>query len=71
MPSESLPDVSSEQLQAHKLAAQELVKYCEEFSRWRKTKRGSAAFERSLRARDTLGGPPMKKPDPSAPHSTG
>jgi hypothetical protein len=70
MPSDSLPDLSAEQKFARKLAAQELAKYCQEFSRWRKTKRGSAALDKSLRAQGTLAAPPMKKPDTPAPHSS-
>ena len=70
MPSESLQDLSPEQKFARKLAAQELAKYCQEFSRWRKTKRGSAALDNSLPAQSTLGPPPIKKPDPSAPNSS-
>jgi hypothetical protein len=70
MPSDSLPDLSPEQKFARKLAAQELAKYCQEFSRWRKTKRGSAAMDKSLRAQGTLVAPPMKKPDTPAPRSS-
>jgi hypothetical protein len=70
MPSDSLPELSPEQKFARKLAAQELAKYCQEFSRWRRTKRGSAALDKSLRAQGTLGPPPLKKPDSPAPHSS-
>lgn len=70
MPSESLPELSPEQKFAHRLAAQELAKYCEEFSRWRRTRRGSAALNKSLPAQGTLGQPPVKKPAPAAPHSS-
>jgi hypothetical protein len=70
MPSGSLPDLTPEQKFARKLAAQELAKYCQEFSRWRKTKRGSAALDKSLRAQGALAPPPMKKPDTPAPHSS-
>jgi hypothetical protein len=69
MASNSLPDLSPEQEFARKLAAQELAKYCQEFSRWRKTKRGSATLEKSLRTQGTLAPPPMKKPGTPAPHS--
>jgi len=68
MPSESFPDLSSEQESAHKIAAQELARYCQDFSRWRKTKRGRAASEKSQPAQGVLV-PPMKKPDPGVPHS--
>jgi hypothetical protein len=70
MSSYSLPDSSPEQEFARKLAAQELAKYCQEFSRWRKTKRGSAALDKSLRTQGTLAPPPVKKPDTPVPHSS-
>ena len=70
MPSDLLADLSPEQQFARKLAAQELAKYCQEFSRWRKTKRGSATPDKSLRAQGTLLPPRMKKPAPAAPHSS-
>ena len=62
MPSESVHDFSPEQEFAHKLAAQELAKYCQEFSRWRKTKRGSAALGKPLPVQSMQEPPPMKKP---------
>jgi hypothetical protein len=37
---DSLPHLSSEREFAYKLAAQELAKYCEEFSRWRESEKG-------------------------------
>jgi hypothetical protein len=70
MPSDSLPDLSPEQEFAHKLAAQELAKYCQEFSRWRIRKRGRAASEKSQRVQGMLIPPPLKKPDPRAPLSS-
>jgi hypothetical protein len=70
MPSDTSPDSSPEQSFAHKLAAQELAKYCQEFSRWRRTKRGSAALEKSLPAQGAPGPISPKKSDPPAPHST-
>jgi hypothetical protein len=70
MPSDTLPDLSPEQKLARKLAARELAKYCQEFSRWRKTKQGSAALNNSLPAQGTLGPIPMKEPDSPAPHSS-
>jgi hypothetical protein len=70
MLSDFLPELSPEQEKAHKLAAQELAKYCEEFSRWRKTKRGSAASEKSLRARGMPVPPPTKKPGSPVPNSS-
>ena len=70
MPSESPADLSPDQIFARKFAAQELAKYCQEFSRWRKTKRGSAALNKSLPAQGTQGAPPMKEPEPPAPRSS-
>ena len=70
MPSESVADLSPEQKFARKLAAQELAKYCQEFSRWRKTKRGSAALDKSLPVQGPQGPPPMKKPATSPPQSS-
>jgi len=52
MPSESLSDLSAEQVSAHKFAARELARYCQEFSRWRKTKRGAIALDRVRRLKD-------------------
>jgi hypothetical protein len=70
MVSDSL-HLSPEQEFAHKLAAQELAKYCQEFSRWRKSKGCSAASEKSQRAPGgMLVSPAMKKPDPPVPHSS-
>ena len=50
MASDSLPDLSPEQEFAHKLAAQELAKYCQEFSRWRK-QNGAVQPRKNLSAR--------------------
>jgi len=69
MPSESFPDSSPEQVFARKLAAQELAKYCEEFSRWRKTRAGSAALDKGL-AQTTLEPFPLQKRDAPLPHSS-
>ena len=68
MPSESFPDLSSEQEFAHKIAAQELAKYCQDFSRWRRAKRGRAALEKSQPEQGVMD-PPLKKPDPAIPQS--
>jgi hypothetical protein len=70
MPSDSFPDLSSEEELARKLAAQELAKYCQEFSRWRKTKRGRAILDRPLPAPGTPGTPAVKEPDSPAPRSS-
>ena len=64
---DSLADLSPDQAYAHKVAVQQLAKYCQEFSCWRKTKRASAALDKSLRAQ-TLLGPSAKKPAPPAQH---
>jgi len=70
MPSDALPELSPEQNSARKLAAKELAKYCQEFSRWRKTKRGSAAVDSSPRERSRLEVPSMQEPEqPSSPTS--
>jgi len=37
MESYSYPDLSPEYSNAHKIAARELAKYCQEFDRWRTT----------------------------------
>jgi hypothetical protein len=70
MTSDPLPDFSSEQEFAHKLAAQELAKYCQEFSRWRMRKQGKAALQESQPPQGILAPSPRKKPDPSIPHSS-
>jgi len=70
MPSDSFPDLSPEEKLARKLAAQELAKYCQEFSRWRKTKRGAAALNKPSPAHGPLSPSPMKKADPPSPHSS-
>lgn len=70
MPSGFPADLSPEQELARKLAAQELAKYCQEFSCWRKTKRGSAALDKSSPLQGTQGPLSMKKPDSPAPHSS-
>ena len=50
MPFDTLPELSPEQNFARKLAARELARYCQEFARWRQTKRASAAVDNSLAA---------------------
>jgi hypothetical protein len=70
MPSEFIPDLSPGQKCARRLAAQKLANYCQELSRWRETKRGSAALDKSPRAQRTLAPPPMKNPDSPAPPSS-
>jgi len=70
MLSDSSSELSAEEKLARKLAAQELAKYCQEFSCWRRTKRGRAIMDKPLPAPGTLGSPPMKESDPPAPHSS-
>ena len=42
MEPDSIPDLSPERAYAHRVAAEELVKYWQEFGHWRKAKRGTA-----------------------------
>ena len=70
MPFDTLPDLSPEQNFAHKLAAQELAKYCQEFSRWRKTRRGSAAVENSPAGRCRLEVASRKEPEQPSSRSS-
>ena len=51
----SYPDLSPEYSKAHKIAAKELVKYCQEFDRWRTTaERRSAGPAQDPRRRGML-----------------
>ena len=50
MPSDPLSHLSPEQESAHKLAARELAKYCQDFSRWRESKGGQSSLEKNLSA---------------------
>jgi len=51
----SYPDLSPEQAYAHKLAAKEFVKYCQELDRWwRRTERHSAGLAPDPRRRGML-----------------
>jgi hypothetical protein len=70
MLSESPANLSPDQIFARKFAAQELAKYCQEFSRWRKTKRASAALDKSSILQGPQGPLSMKKPDSPVPHSS-
>jgi hypothetical protein len=69
MESDSYPDLSPEQLYAHKVAAKELVKYCEEFARWRTAKWGRARSVQSPRMRENLVPRLNEKPGPPEPYS--
>jgi hypothetical protein len=70
MTSDSLPHLSPEQEFAHKLAAQELAKYCQEFSRWRKSKGGQCSLRKISAPAEYAALASLKKPDPPAPHSS-
>jgi len=51
----SYPDLSPEYFNAHKIAARELVKYCQEFDRWRITvERRIAGLSQDPRRRGML-----------------
>ena len=70
MPSDNLPDLSPEQQFARKLAAQELARYCQEFSHWRKTRVGRAAQGSFLPEQLARGAASLQKPQPrSSPTS--
>ena len=69
MASNSLPDLSPEYAYAHKIAAKELAKYCQEFARWRTAERVSACLIQSPRKQGMLVMPLTEKPDPPVPHS--
>jgi hypothetical protein len=68
MASNSLPDLSPEHANAHKIAARALAKYWQEFARWRTADRVSAGSLRPLRPQGMLVTPLTKKPDPSVTH---
>jgi GH24 family phage-related lysozyme (muramidase) len=63
MLSDPLPHLSPEQISARQLAARELAKYCQDFARWRKTKRGRAAMDNPLVTRRVAEVAPVKKPE--------
>jgi len=50
----SYPDLSSEYSDAHKIAARELIKYCQEFERWRTAERCSTGPAQDPRRRGML-----------------
>jgi len=68
MPSDSLSRLSPEQEFAHKLAAQELAKYCQDFSRWRESSGGQYSLERISAPTGYAGSASLNKPDPPVPH---
>jgi len=56
----SYPDLSPEYFNAHKIAAKELAKYCQEFDRWRTAERRSAGLAqdpRRVSRRESASGP--------------
>jgi hypothetical protein len=69
MTSDSLPNLSPEQEFAHKLAARELAKYCQELSRWRKSKGGQSSLGKVSAPVGCAGSASLKKPDPPISHS--
>jgi hypothetical protein len=64
MVSNSLPHLSPEQEFAHKFAAHELAKYCQEFSSWRKSKDGQCSLGRISAPTGYAGIASLKKPAP-------
>ena len=50
----SYPDLSPEYSYAHKIAAKELLKYCQEFDRWRASMRPYEALAKDPRRRGLL-----------------
>jgi hypothetical protein len=68
MPSDSLSHLSPEQESAHKLAAHELAKYCQDFWRWRKSKEGQCSLGRISAPGGYAGIASLKKPAPAVPH---
>jgi hypothetical protein len=70
MTSDSLPNLSPEQEFAHKLAARELAKYCQELSRWRKSKGGQCSLGKVSAPAGYAGDTSVKKPAPAVPHSS-
>jgi hypothetical protein len=63
------PNLSPEQEVAHKLAAQELAKYCQELSRWRRSKGGQCSLRKVSAPAGHAGKAILKKPVPAVPHS--
>jgi hypothetical protein len=50
----ALPDLSPQYFSAHKIAAREMVKYCQEFDRWLAAERFSAGLTQDPRRRGML-----------------
>ena len=70
MSSDSSPNLSPEQEFAHKLAAQELAKYCQELSRWRRSKRGQCSLGEVSSPAVRTGKATPKKPAHPVPQSS-
>jgi hypothetical protein len=61
---DSYPDLSPEYSYAHKIAAKELAKYCQEFDRWRTAERRSDVPTQDPRRRGMLVPHPAGTPAP-------
>jgi hypothetical protein len=69
MESNSLPDLSPEHSYAHKIAAKELAKYCQEIARWRTAQRVSSGLVHSPQRREIPVPRLNGKPGPLEPRS--
>jgi len=65
MASDSHPELSPEYSHAHKIAARELAKYCQEFDRWRTAERCLVGLAPDPRKRGMLAPHLAGKPAPS------
>jgi hypothetical protein len=70
MTPDSSSHLSPEQEFARKLAARELAKYCQEFSRWRKSKGGHSHLGKISTPPGYAANASLKKPAPRVPHSS-
>ena len=70
MESDSNPELSSEYSHAHKIAAKELIKYCQEFDRWRTAAGCIAGLAQDPRKRGMLAPRPAERPAPGTALST-
>jgi len=64
----SLTDLSPADAYAHKIAAKELAKYCQEFAHWRAADRVSTGSAHSPRPQGMPVTPLTGKPAPPIPH---
>jgi hypothetical protein len=69
MESNSLPDLSPEHSYAHRIAAKELAKYCQEFARWRTAKRRNSGLVQDPGRRENLLPRLNEEPGPPKPYS--